>query len=51
MCDDFVRGTNLHDPSQVDDRDAVGDNPREREVVRDEQVGKVAALAEVQHQP
>ena len=49
--DDLVRRTDLHDPAEVHDRDAVGDHPRERQVVGDEQVRQIALGPQVEHEP
>ena len=38
-CEHDLGGTELHQPAQVHDRDAVGDVAHDAEVVRDEQVG------------
>ena len=49
--DDRVGRADLHDLAQVHDRDPVGDDPRQRQVVGDEQVGEAALLAQVEHEP
>ena len=48
--DDLGRRADLHDAAEIHHRDAVGHDPREREVVRDEQARDLTLLAQVQHQ-
>ncbi len=50
VVDDGLGGADLQDLAQVHDRDAVGDDPGQREVVGDEEVGQAALLAQVEHQ-
>ena len=50
LVDDRVRRPDLHDLAEVHHRDAIGDHPRQRQVVGDEQVGQVALRAQVEHQ-
>ncbi len=50
IVDDRRGRADLQDLAQVHDRDAVGDDPGQREVVGDEQVGQAALLAQVEHQ-
>ena len=51
VLDDLLGRSDLHDPTEVHDRDPVGDDPGERQVVGDEQVRQPALLAQVEHQP
>ena len=49
--DHLLRRPDLHDPAEVHDRDPVREDPRDRQVVGDEQVGQAALAAQVEHQP
>ena len=49
--DQLGRGPDLHHPAEVHDGDPVGDEPRERQVVGDEQDADTAALAQLEHHP
>jgi hypothetical protein len=40
----------LHDPTEVHDRNPVGDVPHDREVVRDEQIGELELLLQLLEQ-
>ena len=44
-ADDPLGRSDLHDPAEVHHRDPVGDDPRQRQVVGDEQVGQPAPRA------
>ena len=48
--DDLLRGPLLHDLPKVHDREAIGQDPRQAEVVRDEQVRQAAFLPKVHHE-
>ena len=48
--DDALRRADLHDPAEVHHRDPVRDDPGDRQVVGDEQVGQAALAAQVEHQ-
>ena len=48
--DDLLGRADLHDPAEVHHGDPVGDHPRQRQVVGDEQVGQAALAAQVEHQ-
>ena len=50
-ADDRLGRPDLHDLAEVHDRDPVGDDPGQRQVVGDEQVGQPALAAQVEHQP
>ena len=48
--EELVRRSDLDDPPEVHDRDAVGDVADDREVVRDEDVGEVELLLQLDEQ-
>ena len=50
-ADDLLGRPDLHDLAEVHDRDPIGDDPGQRQVVGDEQVGQPALDAQVEHQP
>ena len=50
-ADDRLGRADLHDLAEVHHRDPVGDDPGQRQVVGDEQVGQPALRAQVEHQP
>ena len=50
-ADDRLGRADLHDLAEVHDRDPVGDDPGQRQVVGDEQVGQAALATQVEHQP
>ena len=49
--DQFVGWADLHHPTEVHDRDPVGDEPGERQVVGDEQDADAPPLTQVEHHP
>ena len=48
--DDLLRRPDLHDLAEVHDGDPVGDDPGDRQVVGDEQVGQAPLAPQVEHQ-
>src|SRR5256712_2354201 len=50
MGDDLLGGPFLDDLAEIHDRDPIGQDPREAQVVRDEEVRQAAFLPEVRHE-
>ena len=44
LADHLFGGSDFHNLSEIHDRDAVGDDPRQTEIVGDEEIGEPAGF-------